>query len=118
MKINLYDGTTFEDNGVGIVAAGDVEINAYNAHFRRNGSAIEAYQPEVSQQLGLPANTPFDLVQELAQAIVKAQAASVEEKIAIASKSRLNVWLTNTANVVKTAKDLVDIAIKVAVFSG
>lgn len=118
MPLNFYAGSTVEDNEVGIVAPSDLEINFHASHLRRNGVAIEIYQPDFAKQYGLPQQTPFDLVEELAKQLVKAQSASVEEKLEIASKSRLNIWLTNTASVVKTTKDLVEIGLRfAAVFS-
>lgn len=109
-----FDGCTFENNGRGIVTVGDVELSATGSVFRGNGTAVEVHRPDVMHQVGLPQQTPFHLVEELAQAIVRAQAESAEKKLEIARDSRLSIWLTNTAKVFKTAKDLVDIAVKVA----
>lgn len=111
---DTFKGCTFEDNGTGIFAQGEGELSVTDTVFRRNGTAVEIHRPDVLQQVGLPPQTPFNLVEELAQAIVNAQTESDEKKLEIARDSRLSIWLTNTAKVVKTAKDLVDIAVKVA----
>lgn len=109
-----FDGCEFEDNGTGIRVEGDVELNVKNSKFRRNNIAVDIHRPDLMRKVGLPENTPFDLVKELSEAIVKAQAISAEEQLNVAKKSRLTDWLKNTGHVVKTAKDLVDIGIKIA----
>jgi len=117
MKINL-NGCRFEDNGIGIIATGDIEITATDTHFRRNQRAVELYNPALMQAVGLPDNTPADRLDELVQAITQAKAAPVEEKVALAEKSRLNEWLVSAGHLTTSAKNLVEIAMKVGQMTG
>jgi hypothetical protein len=117
MKLNLH-GCNFDDNGIGLIASGDIEINATNTNFRRNQTAIELYNPALMQAVGLPVNTPADRLDEVVQALTHAKAATDEEKFAITEKSRLKEWLVSAGHLTTSAKNIVEIVAKVMHMTG
>ncbi|WP_130926932.1 hypothetical protein [Pseudomonas sp. Sample_14] len=113
-----FNGCSFEDNGVGLVVIGDIEMAATDTHFRRNDKAVVLYNPALMQAVGLPVNTPADLLDEVVQALTHAKAATGEEKVAIAEKSRLKEWLASAGHLTTSAKNIVEIVAKVMQMAG
>lgn len=102
MALNLKN-VTIANCGTGISAPADATINADGLQIFRTALAIELRDPPgLMQRLGLPPNTPPDLVIE-ALALLKQSEAPVPQKFEALKESRLTKFVEGTGVVANLA---------------
>jgi hypothetical protein len=107
MSIKFTD-CNFEGNGTGIKAPESVEMELTGTVFKNNGKAIDIFVPEHKLlELGLPENTPQDLLQEVIQILKQNNAKSDDEKMESILDSNLFKWLGHGASIASIGSALI-----------
>ncbi|WP_145494976.1 hypothetical protein [Yersinia massiliensis] len=84
----------------GVVAPDSLDIDITGTVFEKTGVAIDIYpSSQELRQVGLPENTPKELLAEAIETLKKLQSSTTEEKQAAISKSKLFNWLSNGASI-------------------
>lgn len=98
----------FENNGTGIKAPTSADIQMSGTKFVDNGKALDIYVSAVDlQKLGLPPDTPQELLREIITTLQGMPSHTVVEKVAAVRQSQLFNWLGAAASVSTVATSLV-----------
>jgi len=98
----------FENNGTGIKAPTSADIQMSGTKFVDNGKALDIYVSAVDlQRLGLPPDTPQELLKEIIFTLQGMPSHSEAEKVAVVKQSQLFNWLGAAASVATVATSLV-----------
>ncbi|MGE6293731.1 hypothetical protein [Aeromonas media] len=98
----------FENNGTAIKAPTSADIKMSGSTFVGNGKAMDIYVSAVDlQKLGLPQDTPQEMLKEVISIIQGIPGCSQEEKEAAITKSSLFEWLGAAASASTLATALV-----------
>lgn len=90
----------FENNGTGIKAPTSADIQMSGTKFIDNGKAIDIYVSAVDlQNLGLPPNTPQDLLKEIITTLQSMSSNTEVEKENAVKQSQLFNWLGAASSV-------------------
>lgn len=105
------DDCLFKDCGKGITIEGPVQVDLTRTNFINVAQAIEVQDTQsIIQMLGLPADTPQNLLIEAINAVRGNNGASADQKLAELKKTRFSDWLSNslqnTANVATILQSL------------
>ena len=90
LKIGNYSSTL---SSVGIRAPSNANIEIGNATFNGSGIDFDLYVPPLYAELGLPAETPTAIVNELVKDLALNQHVSEEDKEKIVESSKLTAFL-------------------------
>ena len=98
----------FENNGTGIKAPTSADIQMSGTTFVRNGKALDIYVSAVDlQKLGLPPDTPQELMQEIIATLQGISAEPAKVKQEAIENSRLFKWLGHAASLATVGTALV-----------
>lgn len=107
MPFNITD-CHFENNGTAIKAPTSADIKMSGTTFVCNGKAMDIYVSAVDlQKLGLPQDTPQEMLKEVISIIQGMLCSSEEEKEAAITKSSLFEWLGAAASTSTLATALI-----------
>ena len=101
----------FNSNGTGIKAPTSADIQMSGTKFVDNGKAIDIYVSVVDlQKLGLPNDTPQELLVEIISILQSMPPHFDDEQISVVKKSRLVDWLGAAGSVSTIASSIVQFA--------
>ncbi|WP_178861609.1 hypothetical protein [Thiomicrorhabdus cannonii] len=98
MAIKIID-CHIENCGTGISSSSDVELDISGTKIIACKKAIELRDPpSVLDSLGLPADTPTELLKEVLETLLKTESKTPVQSAEIISKASLFEWLGGIAN--------------------
>ncbi|WP_409247372.1 hypothetical protein [Enterobacter hormaechei] len=99
-----FTGCQFIDNGIGIVASGDVELEAHDTLFQGNGKAVQI-DSGIPEELATFFKEGVDVnkVRQLIEEIRRTPDPQPEKIAQTLWKSGLSTWIANGANTVTVA---------------
>ena len=112
MGITIKD-CHFESNGVGIKAPTSADLSISGTTFHKNGKAMDLYvSPQDYAKLGLPHNTPAELLTEAVADQNERASQTHEERLEVIKKSRLFEWLEHSAGFGASLVTIADAVVK------
>lgn len=105
----IIKNCNFENNGTGIKAPTSADIQVSGTNFIANGKALDIYVSAADlQKLGLPPNTPQDLLKEIIITLQNMPSNTQTEKENSVKQSRLFDWLGAAASASTIATAVVE----------
>lgn len=107
----IIKGCLISNCGKGIVASSDIKLRISETVIEKVGVAIEiSPPPKKLRQVGLPDNTPIELLAEAVEILKQVQSNIVEVKQAAIAKSKLYSWLGNSASLATVTTAVMELA--------